>query len=924
MTRRSILVSLAVVFAPLVGAPVAHAAAPVLAVKATWGDTNLPPAGKALVDLFVRNVGDGDIAPGLTVTDQLPEQLTIEEIKWGENSASDCSGTGTHTLSCEVPSSDTTLLEYGQALGDKAPGGETVVPAGFLPTIEVVVAVDSAAQGAATNTATASGGAAAQAATATDRMSFSPAPALFGIVPGSFLADVYGAAFPFGSPSRQAGDHPFEYRVNFDFNLYAIEFPNHASDALSVLTQARDKVRTVEVTLPRGMTGNPEATPKCDPALFARRGPSESQTQCPADTQVGSVNVPVTVFGGEAWKGLGAIYNLVPPKGTLSDLAFNIAGATQAHIFATLDPAHDYAIKTVSPNIAAFAPLDGAQVTVWGVPADPAHDRLRYYPEAQAEKVVLGAPFGSAAIRPFLTNPIDCGEENGGSRIRVDSYEHPGELTPAQEYGDPLNVTGCEDPRLRFEPDISLEPTDHHAGAPTGLEVKLRVPQRNDEAKNAQELYAENGYVKGIATPPIKKTVVTLPEGMTLNPSAGQGLTGCSLEQLGMSASGVPNGEPVRCPTTAQIGTLIMHSPDLPENEPLTGRVYIAKQGENPFGSLFALYLVLENAERGVLVKLAGKIELDPVTGQIKTTFDDLPQFPVSDFSLKFKSGPRAALVNPSTCGRKTITAEYFSWQDPNTPHVAYDSYDITQNPDGGPCVYSTAQWPFNLQFSAGTVNPVAGAFSPFTLRLTRGDTEQQLSGLSLTLPPGLLGKIAGVGQCPDANIAAAMALDHAGQGATELASPSCPASSLIGESLVSAGTGPSLTYVPGKVYFAGPYKGAPFSVVVITPSVVGPYDLGDVTVRNALFIDPITAQAHVVSDPLPKILDGIPVRIRDLRIDLNRPGFMFNPTDCAEEQIAGSASAFEGATDMLSDRFQAANCATLGFQTEVHRLHVG
>ncbi len=251
---------------------------------------------------------------------------------------------------------------------------------------------------------------------------------------------------------------------------------------------------------------------------------------------------------------------------------------------------------------------------------------------------------------------MDCGVENGGVGIRLDSYEHPGEWTGIQE-APPLNVSGCEDPRFRFEPDISLAPTDRHAGAPTGLEVKLKVPQRDDAVKNAEELYAQNGSVQAIATPPIKKTVVTLPEGMTLNPSAGQGLSGCSLEQLGMSASGVPNGEPVRCPESSQIGTLILHSPDLPVTEPLEGRVYIAKQGENPFRSLFALYLVMENKERGLLVKLAGRIELDPVTGQIKTTFDDLPQFPVSDLQLKFKGGTRAALVDPSTCGAKTITA---------------------------------------------------------------------------------------------------------------------------------------------------------------------------------------------------------------------------------------------------------------------------
>ncbi len=529
--------------------------------------------------------------------------------------------------------------------------------------------------------------------------------------------------------------------------------------------------------------------------------------------------------------------------------------------------------------------------------------------------MVAGAPFEGAAIRPFFTMPMDCGVENGGSLIGVDSYEHPGEFTPAVE-GTALKVSGCDDSRFRFQPKIKLEPTDRHAGAPTGLEVKLEVPQRDDAVKNAEELYAQNGSVQAIATPPIEKTVVTLPQGMTLNPSAGQGLTGCSLAQLGMSAAGVPNGEPVACPENSQIGTLVTHSPDLPENEPLEGRVYIAKQGENPFGSLFALYLVLENKERGLLVKLAGEIKLDESTGQIRTEFKDLPQFPVSDLSLKFKSGARAALVEPSTCGQATITATYYSWQDPNTPHTSTNSYPIAWKPDGSPCVSVLTERPFGPQLAAGTLNPTGGAFSPFTLQLTRTDEDQEISTLGVTLPPGLSGKIAGVPQCPEAGIAQANSRGGVpGDGALELADPSCPASSQVGTTLVGVGTGASLAWVPGKAYFAGPYKGAPFSLVVITPSVVGPYDLGVVALRNALYIDPLTAQVKVVSDPLPQILDGIPVRIRDVRVSIDRQQFMFNPTNCNEQQITSAIGSIAGASAHPGSRFQVAGCAGLAFK---------
>ncbi len=265
---------------------------------------------------------------------------------------------------------------------------------------------------------------------------------------------------------------------------------------------------------------------------------------------------------------------------------------------------------------------------------------------------------------------MDCGVENGGALLRVDSYQHPGEFTPTEEYGKPLNVTGCEDPRFRFEPEVNLQPTDQHAGAPTGLDVHLEVPQRNDEVKNAEELYAQNEKVQAIATPPIKKTVITLPEGMTISPSAAQGLGSCTLAQIGLGTDA-----PVKCPDNSQYGTLTVHTPILPVNAPMKGFVYIAKQNENPFGTpqepfgnFLSLYLVIEEPERGILVKVPGKLDLDPVTGQITTTFDELPQFPVSDFQITLKGGARAALANPSTCGEKTITATFYSWHDPNTP----------------------------------------------------------------------------------------------------------------------------------------------------------------------------------------------------------------------------------------------------------------
>ena len=950
---RKTFVGLAAVAATVLGAASTAAAKPVYDIKATWGDTNLAPGGVGQFQIVARNLSEqtaiAKSSEKLTIADTLPAGVTVTAIRWGSGTlvlstlTKACSGVGTKTATCVMPPS--LLPEWAHGRGTQK-GFIAMEPTGYLPLIEVEVETPLGASGTAANTAILYGGegmlpdgspCAKNTAELTtpptlppcaqdvDQVPFSATPSSFGIVGGSFQADFFDGEYPLGKPTRTAGDHPFEFRFNFDVTgrtTTGVEWPRLVSDA---------PPKTVQATLPRGVIGNPEALPKCDPVKFAQEGSTPDSTACPANTQVGYIDIWAPNSGSSATgttatsKDLSRVplYNLVPPRGKLADLGFSGATFVQAHIYPVLDPTHNYSIESLTPNISSGVILRGVEVTIWGVPGDPAHDLYRYYPEAQhtgetyegGSEIMKagGAPF-AGAIRPFLTNPMDCKEENGaprdngGASVSVDSYLKPGEFTPVQEYANHDNVEGCEDPRFRFEPEIKLEPTDHHAGAPTGLEVKLEVPQRNDEVKNAQELYAKNGFVQGISTPPIKKTIVKLPVGMTVSPSAGQGLGGCTSAQVGLGTD-----NPVTCPEDSQIGTLILHSPNLPENEPLEGRVYIAAQNDNPFKTLFALYLVFERAERGLLVKVPGKLELDESTGQITTTVDDIPQFPVKEVQLQFKGGARAALVNPSTCGAKTITAEYFTWQDPNTPHVATNSYPITQRPDGSAWVNNLSERPFAPQLSAGTANPLGGVFSPFTLRLTRTDDEQEISTLGLTMAPGLLAKLAGVAQCPEASIAQAQNPNRSG--AEELANPSCPVASQIGTLLVGTGVGTSLTYVGGKVYFAGPYKGAPFSLLVISPAVVGPYDLGVVVVRNALYIDPLTAQAKVLSDPFPQILKGIPVRIRDVRVSIDRPEFIFNPTDCTEQQISSAIGSIDGASASPASRFQIANCATLAFK---------
>lgn len=950
------LFGLAVILAAISGTATAHAAVgPHWDVRAIWGDTNLPPGGEGQFELQVRNVGDESAEEALTITDQLPAGVTATDIQWHfvtmafESSGATyslqvdltefCTGNGpgaapsivgATAITCVLPKEKPVTCCGGHS-GTVHPVAELSKPLplvgefGYLPQILVDVAIGPLPPAnPGTNKATVSGGGGPVPFSDEDQVPFGSTPAPFGVRSGSLLADDFTAAYPFGSALRTAGAHPFEQRVDFELD----QRTGLGADGTRYLASA-GLLKTAEVTLPRGMIGNPEALPKCDPTAFAESVASKSLgalggTACPPDTQVGYISV--WLQGGTNNFGRGGaanpnikyvpIYNLVPPKGTPVDLAFN-AVVVQAHIFAALDPAQNYAIKSVTPNVNnTLRPVRAVEATLWGVPGDPAHDRFRFNSEG-----VPGASF-DAPIHPFYTNPADCGFDNGGHRIQVESYTNPGPLTAAQEYPDPMNVSGCDDPRFRFEPDIVLQPTSRAAGAPTGLDVHLEVPQRSDEVENASDLYAQSGKLAAIATPPLKKAVVTFPEGMTINPSAAQGLASCAPDQVKLGTN-----EPVTCPDASQYGTLTLHTPILPENVPMKGFVYIAKQNDNPFHNFLSLYLVIEEPDRGILVKIPGRLDLDPNTGQITTSFDELPQFPVSDMQMTLKGGVRAGLVQPTTCGTKTISAEFFTWQDPSTPHVVTDSYGITQKPDGSPCVNSLAERPFRPSLTAGTLNPTAGAYSPFAMRLTRSDEDQEFSQLGVTLPPGLAAKFAGVGICPEGGIAQALARETvAGDGALEQTDPSCPASSLIGTTEVGTGVGVPLTYVPGKVYLSGPYRGAPISLVVISPAIVGPYDLGVITVRTALNVNPVTAQGEATSDPLPQIFQGIPVRIRDIRLSLDRPDFTLNPTSCAEKQIEAKitgtggnlASTVDDTASNLTNRFQAADCASLNFKPKL------
>jgi hypothetical protein len=418
------------------------------------------------------------------------------------------------------------------------------------------------------------------------------------------------------------------------------------------------------------------------------------------------------------------------------------------------------------------------------------------------------------------------------------------------------------------------------------------------------------GVPDGLVSAHLKDAVVTLPAGMTVNPPSAAVLDACSLGQIGMSAAGVANENPITCPNASILGTATVVTPAL--DHPLPARVYLAKQNENPFNSLLAMYLVIDDPISGVFVKLAGKIEADPNTGQLTVSFKNNPQLPVEDLTLDLPGGPHASLRTPSGCGQHTTTSVLTPWTAPEGPIATpSSSFAITASPSGGACLPSGAAAPNTPTFTAGTLDPTAKAYSPFVFKLGRADGTQPLAGIDTTLPKGLIGKLAGIPYCPDAALAAATTKT----GKAELASPSCPLASRVGGVDVGAGAGPTPIYVSGNAYLAGPYKGAPISLAVITPAVAGPFDLGNVVVRNALYVNPETAEVRAVSDPLPTILQGIPLDLRSIVLKMDRPDFTLNPTNCNPLAITGSALSVFGQSAALSSPFQADECAKLGFK---------
>jgi hypothetical protein len=513
--------------------------------------------------------------------------------------------------------------------------------------------------------------------------------------------------------------------------------------------------------------------------------------------------------------------------------------------------------------------------------------------------------FAAQNTLAYLTLPTACSAPMSWT-VRATSWQQPATVMSkfAAHYnqGAPLNLTGCS--TILFEPRPSAVLTNPRASSPSGLNFDIDV----DTAGILRP--------KRRAPSPVKTAVVRLPEGVTVNPSVGSGLGICTPVQYAAESAASPPG--AGCPNESKIGDFQVKSPLF--DEPISGGIFLAAPHDNPFDSLLGLYLVAKAPERGILVKVAGELQPDPSTGRITASFQNLPQIPYSSLEIHFREGQRSPIATPPACGEATIGVDLSPWLNPAAVLHSDSALAITSGVGGAACPGPSA--PFAPQAQAGSLNSNAGSYTPFYLHLTRHDDEQEITSYSATLPPGLTGKLAGIPYCPDANIEAAKRRS----GFAETEQPSCPASSLIGRTTAGYGLGSVLAYAPGNLYLAGPFHGSTFSVVAIDSATVGPFDLGVVVVRSAIHVDPQSAQVSIDSagsDPIPHIIDGIPIHLRDIRVYISRPGFTLNPTDCepfaVSSQLNGSGQSFGDPADDTSatatSPYQASNCGALGFK---------
>lgn len=833
------------------------------------------PGGQGRLVLEVSNLGDaavnGFVSP-VTITDRLPVGVVPSHV-YGEGGGSFGIGINgvREIIKCSFASQVITCTYAGPLLAYER----------FMVAITVNV---EAGAGTGVSEVNVSGGGAASVV-------WRHALALGETVPG-FGVENYEMTpeEEGGSLDTQAGSHPFQLTTTLTFNTKAAPVFMYQYNEVLPEVQPVTLTKDVRINLPPGLVGNPTPLPKCPLSVFVK--PSNN-SQCPDDTVVGVATPIVTNVNAIPLVPLGEdrpLYSIEPAVGEPARFGFTTPVGPVVLDTSVLTGG-DYGVVVSAPNIPDFIGFIGTQATFWGVPADSRHDTSRgscldEY-EGSIRKVTtleFACPV-QEKVRPFLIMPPSCTGPLQTS-VEGDAWSEPGKFIVPQQYtfanqaGEPFAQDGCN--RLSFEPSISVAPDSQNASTPTGLTVGIHVGQEASLDPT------------GLADASVKDTTVALPAGIGVNPAGADGLSACSTSQIALE-----NPAEQSCPESSKVGTVEVKTPLLPN--PLTGAAYLATQNANPFGSLLALYIVVYDPISGVRVKLAGEVKPNLETGQLVSTFKETPQVPFEDLTVHFFGGSRAPLGTPALCGSYTTAASIAPWSG-NPPAQPSSEFQIISGPNGSPC---RSPLPFSPSLTTGSLNLQAGAFTPFTLTMSREDGNQNLDSIQLKMPPGLLGSLSNVKLC----------------GEPQADAGTCGPESLIGHTTVSVGLGGNpYTVTGGQVFITGPYNGAPYGLSIVNPAKAGPFDLGEVIVRAKIEIDSITAALTITSDPtgpyaIPQFIDGIPLQIKHVNVTIDRSQFTFNPTNCSPMNITGQLTSSQATISTLKVPFQVTNCATLAFK---------
>jgi hypothetical protein len=879
-----------------VPAPAFAVPAPYWALSSTSAPTNLPPGGEGKIIVTASNLGDAVMEVSktpITLTDKLPPGVTVISIFGAQGSVS---------FPCSAPSQEPSCTDSELALQPST---------GLRITIKVKVAPQVTSGTVLENEVKAAGGGAPPASVQQPvRVDENAAP--FSVQKYELKPEEEG-----GVPAAQAGSHPFQLTTSFTLTETAAE-------------EGVALPKNLKFNLPAGLIGNPTVIPTCSQLDFSTIVPGPANL-CGPESAVGiaevTINEPLVYPIGPATETV-PVFNLEPGPGEPARLGLEVDRVAEV-IDTSVRTGSDYGVVVTAKTTSQSAGILSSRVTIWGVPGDPRHNVSRgwecanngsnnpsFFPTCSAQT--------QPPVVPFLTLPTSCGTPLKAP-MQAQSWAPGAPYLPPVESEFQESLEGCE--QLPFSPTLEVAPDTGSGSTPAGLGTTVKICKAGETGPKCKP---PEETPETRAQSAVKATTVTLPEGLQLNPGAANGLEACAAFEVGLEpefpeAAQVENNHfspnPAGCHNAAAVGTVSIISPDL--KNPLTGLVYLAREHTNPFEAPLVIYLTAKDEASGVVVKLAGTVTPDPVTGRLKSTFENTPQVPFNELNLKFFSGGRASVTTPPGCGAYSTETAMTPWSTGSPAPVPPSTFNVTSGPGGGPCPSNPL--PFSPSLQAGSTSTQAAGFSPFTLTINRPDGQQAVQGLTLHLPGGLAGVLASVTPCPIAQADAAQ----------------CGTASLVGHSTSASGLGSEPFSLGGALYLTGPYHGAPFGLSDATPAVAGPFNLGTVIANSTIQVDPNTAAVTVTtvetrvldprgvttvaSTPLPTIIKGVPVQLKELNVVTDRPNFQFNPTNCSPLTITAELNGSQGTSFQTSYPFKVTNCGALPFKptfeasTEAH-----